>query len=96
MAAAHSKSRSDNHTDFSAVFRCFIGVYAEARVVGFRRLQRNKPVLLRDINADVLCQLVIAVLGTDTGGTVKCRRLYRVDQCQLERIQRGIDDAFIG
>ena len=87
MAAAHSKSRSDNHTDFPAVFRRFIGVYAEARVVGFRRLQRNKPVLLRDINADILCQLVIAVLGTDTGGTVKCRRLYRIDQCQLERIQ---------
>lgn len=87
MAAAHSKSRSDNHTDFPAVFRRFIGVYAEARVVGFRRLQRNKPVLLRDINADILCQLIIAVLGADTGGTVKCRRLYRVDQCQLERIQ---------
>ena len=72
ITAAHSKSRSDDHTDFSAVFRCFIGVYAEARVVGFRRLQRNEPVLLRDVNADVLCQLVIAVLGADTGGTVKC------------------------
>ena len=83
--------------DFAAVLCRIVRVQGEPRVVGLRALERGHELaVFAVVDAEAVCDGVIAVLRADAARAVKGCALYRVDELQLFDVERGVDNVFIG